>query len=1210
MDSAGRALHKEVLPGEVSLRYSSVNTPEKERYRYDMRLLHGRCEWNRGALTEPISREDGKTTSTERERGNSRCVPRDLLSKPNDRKTPLSDQLVLISRLTNTTHPNDDPLTSSLTSHWPPAMATNGLDGPDKKSKQPANRLRRDQPLFGSRRPRRSLQQAPDFLTDSLNTSYIPSPSPPKSPTRQEIRARPRQAFGNGRSVAHSLKATPRSNDENKRPPGLTSSDRRNQQRLKPLPIPSRPNKVLPSTNPPAQSPARTQTPSPPRGRQSSVTSPVASESSPGRGYAEAYQRIVEEENLAQEESMEDMEEMSGFDFNEQDRSQDLDRMRLKRIQHSTSPISLKASRRASPRGAAEDSIAANDGAEDKENMVRDSDSESGTDYNAMVTDTSIGSGSSQYAKDLQRLGAIKEGAKIFSKARVGEKVALSVENLQRRNGSNESLGSAFSAGSLSQRGSDPSINIPKAWGRKAKPGKDWLNRINSKSGRFTGDVPRHRSSGETIVTENQEREWAEPIDNWIATASEVPLPSGEEGSSQTALSTRDSTPTTALQRSSSMDRRRQWEANEDEFTGRSLQVSESPPMRIRNATLDRYRDREIENLEKRAVTTNRLGELRERGSDELLRRRPPSRSTEELKKKGHGNTNESSPRRQSSSGSSVRSRLQELAEDNDPDATPDDTGEPIPDTPVVIYRSKSNDQSAVDAKGGVRQEDIQGTSQRPQHERNDSHDLLKRLARATSDSPSPAKEQEEQTRQGKEAEDRLLTSKSPSNVKTPVVTGAWVDQTMGDTPQASKSKADLKTPLVTGAWIDTPLPTGRGPPLPTPSNLEDEKELQVGKIGATDLIRKLSPSALPEGSKSQDKPPLKYSGPPLPKSALDGIIKQAKSTNPQKPTKSFNSDSEEDPTLHLGDSTIQSLEDLIANDTEIIPFPAPTPPVQEPNSSSDPSPSSQPDRSSTSTNPSRLTDLQSYTHLLTRLTNLAPSIRASKKQISSLQRAVSAPPPSTNNRRRKTPSQSLTEEPCNEAGEFHDFIWPCARCGCPGQTPQPLHPALLTIRNSLPDTTTLTIPIPRLWTWPASSWRPRLTWLGLFTLLAWLLVYLELWARDRFCHPLYASSMVGYGVDINAPRPPWVLAKVIYRYTALGTVLSPLYHFTRIVTRLLAALIGYIIGFIFGDNEASPNTGATAAAAATTRLPVSRDARIPKPVWGPDLSLMDDEYL
>ena len=59
VDSAGRALHEEVLAGEVSLRYSAahVNSTEKERYRNYKRLLHECCEWNRGALTEPISRE-------------------------------------------------------------------------------------------------------------------------------------------------------------------------------------------------------------------------------------------------------------------------------------------------------------------------------------------------------------------------------------------------------------------------------------------------------------------------------------------------------------------------------------------------------------------------------------------------------------------------------------------------------------------------------------------------------------------------------------------------------------------------------------------------------------------------------------------------------------------------------------------------------------------------------------------------------------------------------------------------------------------------------------------------------------------------------------------------------------------------------------------------------------------------------------------------
>lgn len=48
-------------------------------------------------------------------------------------------------------------------------------------------------------------------------------------------------------------------------------------------------------------------------------------------------------------------------------------------------------------------------------------------------------------------------------------------------------------------------------------------------------------------------------------------------------------------------------------------------------------------------------------------------------------------------------------------------------------------------------------------------------------------------------------------------------------------------------------------------------------------------------------------------------------------------------------------------------------------------------------------------------------------------------------------------------------------------------------------------------------------------------------------------------------------------------------------VVRFFARVIGWIIGFFFGGEG---------------REPVSTDARIPRPAWGPDLSMMDDEYL
>ena len=109
---------------------------------------------------------------------------------------------------------------------------------------------------------------------------------------------------------------------------------------------------------------------------------------------------------------------------------------------------------------------------------------------------------------------------------------------------------------------------------------------------------------------------------------------------------------------------------------------------------------------------------------------------------------------------------------------------------------------------------------------------------------------------------------------------------------------------------------------------------------------------------------------------------------------------------------------------------------------------------------------------------------------------------------------------------------------------------------------------------------------------------------RDVYCHPMYASHMEGYGVDINAPEPPFVLFKVIYRACSASTVLGPLYVFARTLVRICSALAGYLVGFFSGPNDH------VIATQATHRPPVSQDTRIPRPVWGPDLSLLDDEFL
>ena len=927
-----------------------------------------------------------------------------------------------------------------------------------------------------------------------------------------------------------------RINDENRPPSDGSEGERiRELEALKPRPTQRMNSARSPVPTKAATSPIGAKTPSPPRGRRlESLHSPSASESSPGRGYAEAYQRIVEEDALAQEESMEDLEEFEPYDVDDEDDLQGVDHTSEHRRQNEESPISLRASRRASPRGAPNEPTPAQGQIRDTEDRVHDSGNESSPslDLTQDFTDTSIGSGSSQHSKYLIRLGALKSGTKAFNKASGPDKAGSILDKLQRRRKSDDSIHSSISLGS---RASEPSLNIPRQWGRKAKPGKDWLNRINSKSGRFTGDSPKRHSSSSQIIAESQRREWEDPIDEWVAKAADVPLPVGDEGSSQARLSSQGSTPRTAVLHNESPDRRQQWEIDGEEFTGRSLQVSDSPPLRIRNGALDRVREREIVILEKRAVTTGRLGELRQKLSEEGLSRSngEPGQSL------GNGSLSSSPEHSYWSRKETTRRDAKRQDDEKGSDSAAGTSQIAVTETANVRAQSESHDASEVD---GESSKERAIRDPRPSKERQDSHDLLRRLARSISESPSSTPDRgAPQGNTEKERGQMPFVPRNTSTLKTPVITGAWIDQTFEDLPEDTYSKANFKTPLVTGAWIDTPLPTGgRGPPMPTPSDQEESKELSNGRLGAADLIHRLShPSITPRPALPSQ--PLKYSGPPLPKSALDEILKDAKSDKSRKIP-----ESEEDPTLHLGESTIQSLEDLLAKDDDFSTLLAATPPQGSPppQTSIDLFPSS---LSLTSTSrTSRLSDLQSYTHLLSRLTTLAPSLRASKKQLASLERAVSAP------------STDRTQQPLTEPDTTS--LQPCQRCGC-------LHPITTTTTSSSSSSTpsqtyiSLILPIPRLWHWPLSSPRPRLTRLGLLVLAAWALLYAEFWARDRFCHPLYASSMVGYGVDINAPRPPFVFAKVVWR----GVGFEGLVGWVRVVTRVLAGVVGWVVGFLGG---------------------------------------------
>lgn len=120
--------------------------------------------------------------------------------------------------------------------------------------------------------------------------------------------------------------------------------------------------------------------------------------------------------------------------------------------------------------------------------------------------------------------------------------------------------------------------------------------------------------------------------------------------------------------------------------------------------------------------------------------------------------------------------------------------------------------------------------------------------------------------------------------------------------------------------------------------------------------------------------------------------------------------------------------------------------------------------------------------------------------------------------------------------------------------------------------------------------------------------IRLTLYLSEYYCHPEFAKEpYFGYGVDINSPAPPFVLFKVINRLCRETPITRPFYIFFSFLVRTVFSLLCYLVGCIFsGDGDAV--TGGRGGGRA--RQPVSSDPRIPRPDWGPDLSMLNDEYL
>ena len=579
------------------------------------------------------------------------------------------------------------------------------------------------------------------------------------------------------------------------------------------------------------------------------------SSSSPPRGLREAYERIVDEENLAAEESALDADpdadapdtpdepslEWTSYHYTHPDRSRDKDRLRVGRLNNSPSPVSLASRSRRSPftSTAALDTLAASSRGQDAEREGSDSNSESiisGISSLENGTTDSFARTLAKHTRDQQRVkNALNSNGRIFSKARTRERGSLTTENLQRKetNGtSNKDAESLSREGSVSSDRSDPPIHVPSGWGRKSRKDTNWLSRIREgdappeKATESTGDLATKtspKSEGRTTATRgidwlavaakssprtaSERKEAAARASDRADAGAKSPPPSkaGRTPGRGSTNTPRSSIPVSTGKRLASVDKIREWEMD-DEFTARSLHVSTSPPIKPRNLALNRIREREIEAVKDKAVATNRLGEIRERTSQEELRQSYYDDGKEHQVNEG----DEESITPQPVHANPPKATLNTVQETEEPSAS-EGEGEAIPGTPIVIYKNSPTMDDARRKNGDSPQ------LARPERPRQDSHELLRRLARATSASPSPKQE--------------------PKDVKPSAAVAASVGQqdpqmkplTNGDTPplldlEEKKTYEDEgkdeqttpklntkplgpdKTPSIAiGGWVETP---------------------------------------------------------------------------------------------------------------------------------------------------------------------------------------------------------------------------------------------------------------------------------------------------------------------------------------------------------------------------------------------------------------------
>lgn len=209
------------------------------------------------------------------------------------------------------------------------------------------------------------------------------------------------------------------------------------------------------------------------------------------------------------------------------------------------------------------------------------------------ITDSTLEKKMTQWERDLARKEKI-----------LGNKAPL----FAKKDRGVHSSGLTRKSSGSSLEGEPVVINRRSEWGTRApKFGTGWMRKIVSpeNSGELV-EVPKATAQDASV--------------DWAGAAADTPLASVEDDTSIQEPTPPHSRPSSAQPITASPQKSQTSDAELDfsvDFTAKSVLYSNSPALHARGSKIDEIRQREIETLNKRAVATSRLEDIRERNSAE-----------------------------------------------------------------------------------------------------------------------------------------------------------------------------------------------------------------------------------------------------------------------------------------------------------------------------------------------------------------------------------------------------------------------------------------------------------------------------------------------------------------------------------------------------------------------------------------------------------------